>query len=434
MDSAFSISPLDGRYSAKLKSFGLQDFSEFNLMKRRVEIECKYYCMLMKVLNLELSNNDEKIINDIYKNFSIENYNIIKNYEKVTNHDVKSVEYFLKEFEIFKFPHMIHFGLTSEDINSPAMNLIIKDFWQKYRHMVHELRDNLIKFTSKADARCLSFTHSQPASAKLFSEKINVFIYRINKVMGETTPFSCKFGGSVGTLESHRLIYPEIDWDTTMDKFIETLGLDRQQYTTQIDNYDDFASLCHRVIRINNIIYNLSQDIWLYIFQEYLIQVPIVGEVGSSVMPHKCNPIDFENTLGNLRLSTNLFNTLASSMPISFLERDLSGSTMMRNTGVAFAHSVLAIKGVITGLNKIVLNTDKISRELKRNPQIVGEVVQNFMRSRGISDSYEQIKDLTRGKIVTIDTFVSFINSLSEEEMSIDDKNILVHIVNNYLS
>ena len=431
---AYSVSPLEGRYKNILGD-ELKCFSEFNLMKMRVQVECEYYLFMLHLVKPGKMNCAiYESIHGIVDNFSFEEYKKIKQIEKETNHDVKAVEYYLRTFDCFEFKSMIHYGLTSEDINSVSYAMIIHNFFSENIYdTLSSLCEDIDKLARKCLYKTLSFTHGQPATPKLMSDRLAVFIFRLNELLEIEHKFSCKFGGSVGTLESHKLVYPEVDWDKQIQNFLEVFhpSLERQQYTTQIDNYDMMVRVFQTMMGFNAVMKDLCQDMWLLISKNYFKLVAKEGEVGSSAMPHKVNPIDFENAEGQLRIADALFGVLAGSMPVSFLERDLSGSTMMRNVGVAFAHTVLAIKGIRRGLGKLEINLEVIQQDLTNNPQVLSEIVQNFMRSRDIDDSYEKVKEFTRGKVVTLQVFIEFIDSL--EELSDEDKVKLKEICNRYL-
>jgi len=421
-DSLYSLSPLDGRYMVKT-SILRNYFSEYALMKYRVLIEINYFINL----SLILKTNDELIslFNKII--FSLDDAKRIKEIEKITNHDVKAIEYFLKE----KYNHpsnvYIHYGLTSQDINTSANMLQVKE---AYSDVMQPSLKNIIQILTKKfaipykDTPMLSRTHGQAASPTTLGKEFMVFIERIEDQLNNELdiPWTTKFGGAVGNFNSLHLTHPTIDWNVFADKFIESLNLKRSKFTTQIDHYDNLCAHFDNYKRINTILINLCQDIWSYISQDYFLLTINSQEVGSSTMPHKVNPIDFENAEGNLFLANSLFEFFSRKLPVSRLQRDLTDSTVLRNIGVAFGHSYLAFQSIITGLNKLNVNHIKLNKDLTDNWLVITEGIQLILKREGINDAYEVIKDLTRKRDVTLDDLHKFINNLPNISQNVKDE------------
>ena len=440
--SLLSISPVDGRYSNK--TFQLQNyFSEFALIKYRVFVEIKYFIELaknkVKPLN-EISENNLKKVEKIIKNFSEDDALRIKEIEKKINHDVKAVEYFIKEefdkIDLKEFKEYIHFGLTSQDINNTAVPLMIKDSLNKviipsFENTIKEISEKSI---SMKNIPMISRTHGQSATPTTFGKEFLVFNERIIKQLDmlKSIPNNGKFGGASGNLNAHYVSYPDIDWDTFSDNFLKSIGLKRSKPTTQIEHYDNMGALFHNVSRINTILIDLCRDIWHYISINYLIQKVNKNEVGSSAMPHKVNPIDFENAEGNLMFANSQFIFLAEKLPISRLQRDLTDSTVSRNIGIPFAHTKIALESIIKGLSKIDVNKEVISKDLEKNWAVVSEAIQTILRRERIQKPYELLKDLTRGNNdITKNSIINFIgklpvsDSVKKELLSITPSNYL---------
>ena len=426
INSINAISPIDGRYSNQTSN--LQDFfSEKALIKYRLKIEIEYFIKLteLKIDGLKSwrkSNN--KLLRNIYTDFDEKNALEIKEIEKTTNHDVKAVEYFLKnkfkKLRFEKFSEFVHFGLTSQDINNSAIPLSIKDYIKSYKLLIQSLL-KLIKQKSKEykNISMLARTHGQPASPTRLGKEFEVFEVRINEQIKQLNniPFSAKFGGATGNFNAHHLTFPKINWKKFAESFMKDLGLKLSFPTTQIEHYDNLASLFDNLKRINTIIIDFNQDMWLYISMDYFKQKIKKGEIGSSAMPHKVNPIDFENSEGNLGLANSIFNHLSAKLPISRLQRDLTDSTVLRNIGVPIAHTIIGINSTIKGINKLLVNSDKINEDLENNWIVIAEGIQNILRKEGYPNPYELLKDLTRNnKKINQNTFTKFINSLDVSE------------------
>lgn len=423
-----AITPIDGRYYNTSKDLS-NYFSEFALIKYRVLVEVEYFIALSESGIPQLSHFDGSLndkLRDIYKNFSLEDAQWIKDTEKVTNHDVKAVEYFLKnEFEklgLHDSLEFIHFGLTSQDINNTAIPHSWKDALKDVYHpAINELLEELKKLSAEwENVSMLARTHGQPASPTRLGKEIKVFVERIEKQLNllKQVPFSAKFGGATGNFNAHHVAYPNNDWVAFGNKFVnETLGLDRSQTTTQIEHYDNFAASCDGLKRINNIIIDLCRDVWTYISMDYFKQKITAGQIGSSAMPHKVNPIDFENAEGNLGLANAVLEHLAAKLPISRLQRDLTDSTVLRNIGVPFSYTLIAIKSTLRGLRKLILNEAAFQADLENNWAVVAEAIQTILRREGYPKPYEALKDLTRTNThVTKDTIAAFVDQLNVTE------------------
>jgi adenylosuccinate lyase len=405
LNTLTAISPIDGRYRKQL-AFLDEYFSEFALMKYRVKVEVLYFLFLSKKkffpLNAKVKNELLNLIND----FNIEDAQQIKQTEAITNHDVKAVEYFIKDFlkkhNATESIEWVHFGLTSQDINNTAIPQLLQDFFEyEYLPSILNLQNNLTTFAKKhRDISLLARTHGQPASPTKLGKEIMVFVERLQNqiLLLSHIPFTAKFGGATGNFNAHQVAYPEKKWIQLANEFVEKdLNLQRQQFTTQIEHYDNLAAQCQAVSRINTILLDFCKDIWTYISQDYFKQKTKAGEVGSSAMPHKVNPIDFENAEGNLGMANAIFEHLAAKLPISRLQRDLTDSTVLRNIGVPFSHTLLAILSIEKGLNKLVVNEAKIAEDLENNWAVVAEAIQTILRRENYPNPYEALKDLTRG-------------------------------------
>ena len=419
-----AISPVDGRYQSKTMELSSY-YSEAALIKYRLRVEVEYFISLCELPLPQLENFDAKLyepLRKIYFEFSDDDALKIKEIESTTNHDVKAVEYFLKErfdrLKISEYKEFIHFALTSQDINNTATPLLIKEsvediFLPNYLQMMEKLIELKDEW---ANIPLLARTHGQAASPTLLGKEIMVFIERLERQMGllNIVPFSAKFGGATGNFNAHHIAYPEVDWVAFSNEFVEeTLGLDRSQVTTQIEHYDNLAALFDNFKRINTILIDLSRDIWTYISMNYFKQKIKKGEVGSSAMPHKVNPIDFENAEGNLGIANAIYEHLSAKLPISRLQRDLTDSTVLRNVGVPMAHSILGFKSILKGLNKLILNEEAIRADLDNNWAVVAEAIQTILRKEGYPKPYEALKTLTRtNAFIEQSTLSNFIDTL----------------------
>jgi adenylosuccinate lyase len=423
-----AISPIDGRYARQTSDF-VDYFSEFALIRYRVFVEIQYFIALANYPLPQLKNFEEdkiEALDKIFENFDESDAERIKAIEKVTNHDVKAVEYFLREkfdeLGIEQYKEFIHFGLTSQDVNNTSVPLSIRHAVERvYLPALEKVRYQLYDFAqSWKDIPMLARTHGQPASPTTLGKEIYVFVERIDNqlLMLKQVPHKAKFGGATGNFNAHVVAYPDIDWMSFGDDFVkEYLGLERLTYTTQIEHYDSMAALFQAVQRINTILTDLCRDVWQYISMDYFKQKTIAGEVGSSAMPHKVNPIDFENAEGNFGIANAIFGHLAEKLPISRLQRDLTDSTVLRNVGVPFSHSLIALKSLLRGLDKLLLNEQKIYDDLDANWAVVAEAIQTILRRENYPHPYEALKQLTRGKTgITKMDMLEFIETLDISE------------------
>lgn len=437
LNNLTAISPLDGRYRQKVDELS-KYFSEFALIKYRLLVEIEYFIALCDIPLPPLADfrkENYNILRSIYEDFSIRDAENVKEKEKITNHDVKAVEYYLKEKFLQqrwgKWSEFVHFGLTSQDINNTAIPLSLKDaMTEVYFPLLFELREMLAGFSEGwKEVPMLARTHGQPASPTRLGKEIAVFIARIDeqsKYFGQI-PYSAKFGGATGNLNAHKVAYPETDWNSFADNFVtEILGLQRSYPTTQIEHYDNLAALFDNLRRINVILIDLARDMWLYISMDYFRQKIKKGEIGSSAMPHKVNPIDFENAEGNLGFANAIFDHMSGKLPVSRLQRDLTDSTVLRNVGVPIGHTITALNSLLRGLNKIMLNREKIDIDLENNWVVVAEAIQTVLRREGFQKPYEALLDITRtNQKITQQTILNFIESLDiSESVKSELKNI----------
>ncbi len=428
LTSLTAVSPIDGRY--RNKTAVLSDyFSEYALIRYRVRVEIEYFIALCEQQLPQLKGINKDVYDDlrqIYIRFSQEDAEKIKSIESVTNHDVKAVEYFIKEkfdeLSLEQYKEFIHFGLTSQDINNTSVPMSIKEALDNvYYPMLDEVITLLSKYADEwAKIPMLAKTHGQPASPTRLGKEVKVFVYRLQKQLEllKATPISGKFGGATGNFNAHRLAYPQKDWKAFAGTFLkEKLGIEREEWTTQISNYDNLAALFDALKRINTILIDLDRDFWQYISMEYFKQKIKAGEVGSSAMPHKVNPIDFENSEGNLGIANAIFDHLSVKLPVSRLQRDLTDSTVLRNVGVPLAHTLIAFQSTLKGLNKLLLNEDAIYRDLDKMWNVVAEGIQTILRREGYPKPYETLKALTRTNAgINADTIRDFVETLNVSE------------------
>ncbi len=423
-----AISPIDGRYASRTSSL-IPYFSEEALIRYRVQVEIEYFIALVELDLPQLSDFDRNLfseLRDLYLNFSIQDAVKIKETEKVTNHDVKAVEYFIKDkfddLNIQKYKEFIHFGLTSQDINNTAVPLSLKDAINNvYVPLLMELKAKLQELSEGwAGVSMLARTHGQPASPTRLGKEIAVFVVRIEEQFDLLNDIksAAKFGGATGNFNAHKVAYPNIDWRAFGKNFVEgTLGLHHSFPTTQIEHYDHIAALFDALKRINTIIIDLDRDIWTYVSMDYFKQKIKEGEIGSSAMPHKVNPIDFENSEGNLGIANALFEHLSAKLPISRLQRDLTDSTVLRNIGVPIGHTVIAFQATLKGLNKLLLNEPKFAEDLENNWAVVAEAIQTILRREGYPNPYEALKGLTRtNEKINQASMANFIETLEVPE------------------
>ncbi len=429
LNSLTAVSPIDGRYHNKTKDLQ-KFFSEFGLIKYRVLVEIQYFIDLSKLKIKGLEDFPQNRFNDlraIYENFNENDALWIKETEKVTNHDVKAVEYFLKEkmtqLGLNKYVEFIHFGLTSQDVNNTSVPLSLKDGLNEvYYPLLIQLIKQLKSFQVEwMDIPMLAKTHGQPASPTRLGKEIQVFSERLEIQLEQLKKidFSAKFGGATGNFNAHFVAYPDLDWVEFANNFVnQTLGLKRSQTTTQIEHYDNLAALFDALKRINTIILDLNRDMWTYISMDYFKQKLKEGEIGSSAMPHKVNPIDFENSEGNIGIANALFEHLSAKLPVSRLQRDLTDSTVLRTIGVPIAHTIIALQSTLNGLSKLLLNQSKLEEDLENNWAVVAEAIQTILRREGFEKPYEALKGLTRkNEKVTKESVHEFIDSLSVDQL-----------------
>ena len=431
LDVLTAISPIDGRYRNKTQQLA-EYFSEYALIRYRVRVEIEYFITLCELPLPQLESFDHSLfepLRDIYRNFTEQDAQRVKDIEKVTNHDVKAVEYFIKEkidaldvqrstSNVQRFKEFIHFGLTSQDINNTSVPLSIKEaLEQVYYPMVEELIEQLNDYAEQwKQVPMLAKTHGQPASPTRLGKEVMVYVYRLEEQLRslKDTPITAKFGGATGNYNAHHVAYPQYDWREFGNKFVsEKLGLEREQWTTQISNYDWLGAIFDAMRRINTIVIDLDRDFWMYISMEYFKQKIKAGEVGSSAMPHKVNPIDFENSEGNMGMANAVLTFLAQKLPVSRLQRDLTDSTVLRNVGVPMGHAVIAIQSTLKGLRKLILNEEKLQQDLDNTWAVVAEAIQTILRREAYPNPYEALKALTRtNQRMTEATIHEFIQGL----------------------
>ncbi len=428
MQALTAISPIDGRYRDKVENLA-NYFSESALIRYRVMVEIEYFIALCEVPLPQLKGFDTGLfpqLREIYLNFTVEDAQKIKDTEKITNHDVKAVEYFIKDkfdaLNLHAYKEFIHFGLTSQDINNTAIPCSFRDaVHDVYYPVVGKLIAKLDELSEEwKEVPMLAKTHGQPASPTRLGKEIKVFTYRLSRQLEllKKVAISGKFGGATGNFNAHHVAFPETDWVDFGNRFLnQKLQLERESYTTQISNYDNFAALFDNLRRINTIVIDLDRDIWTYISMSYFKQKIKAGEVGSSAMPHKVNPIDFENSEGNLGIANAVFEHLSNKLPVSRLQRDLTDSTVLRNIGVPLAHTLIAFKSTLKGLNKLIINKEAIERDLEKNWAVVAEAIQTILRREGYPNPYEALKALTRtNSKITQESIAEFIDTLEVSE------------------
>ncbi|MBQ5729715.1 MAG: adenylosuccinate lyase [Bacteroidaceae bacterium] len=438
LDVLTAVSPVDGRYRSKTEALAPY-FSEYALMKYRVKVEIEYFIMLCELPLKQLEGFDATLfptLRGIYENFSEADAERVKAIESVTNHDVKAIEYFIKEkFDAIggldTFKEFIHFGLTSQDINNTSLPMMLKDSLDEvYCPMLQEMIDQLKAYAEEwKDIPMLAKTHGQPASPTKLGKEVMVFVYRLETQLKQlkACPVSGKFGGATGNFNAHNVAYPEYDWRAVANKFLpERLDIEREEYTTQISNYDNFSAIFDAMKRIQTVVLDLDKDFWQYVSMEYFKQKIKAGEVGSSAMPHKVNPIDFENSEGNLGISNAILEHLSAKLPISRLQRDLTDSTVIRNVGVPMAHALIAFQSTMKGLGKLLLNEASIKADLENCWVVVAEAIQTVLRREAYPNPYEALKALTRtNAAVTGESIHNFIDTLEvSDELKAELKKI----------
>ena len=425
--SLLAVSPVDGRYASKSEPLRAY-FSEFALIRYRIRVEIEYFIALCEIPLPQLADVDHEkfsMMRDIYLNLTPEQAMEVKEIEKTTNHDVKAVEYFIKrhfhEMGLDKWSEFVHFGLTSQDINNTSQPLMLKEAMEHvYMPALHEVLSLISEMAEKwSDVPMLAKTHGQPASPTRLGKEFKVYQVRIEEQLRQFSQltYPAKFGGATGNMNAHKVAYPHVDWISFGENFVASLGLKRSFPTTQIEHYDNLAAIFDCLRRINTILIDFSRDIWTYISMEYFKQKVNKNEVGSSAMPHKVNPIDFENAEGNLGMADAIFTFLSMKLPISRLQRDLTDSTVLRNVGVPVAHGLIAFASLTKGLGKLILNEETIQADLHRNWAVVAEAIQTVLRREGYPNPYETLKALTRtGSVIDENTIETFINGLDVNE------------------
>ena len=446
LDLLTAISPIDGRYRGKTEQLA-NYFSEYALIRYRVRVEIEYFITLCELPLPQLASFDKQLferLRDIYRNLDEKDAQRVKDIEKITNHDVKAVEYFIKEeFDkiggLDAYKEFIHFGLTSQDINNTSVPLSVKEALEEcFYPQVEELIAQLQTYADEwKDVPMLAKTHGQPASPTRLGKEIMVYVYRLTEQLKslKACKITAKFGGATGNYNAHHVAYPEYDWRAFGNKFVsEKLGLEREQYTTQISNYDHLGSIFDAIRRINTIIIDLDRDFWMYISMDYFKQKIKAGEVGSSAMPHKVNPIDFENSEGNMGIANSILQFLSAKLPVSRLQRDLTDSTVLRNVGVPMGHMMIAIASTLKGLNKLILNDDAINQDLDSMWSVVAEAMQTILRREGYPKPYETLKALTRtNEVVDARRIAEFVDTLNvSEEVKAELRSITPHTYTGY--
>ena len=433
-----NISPVDGRYKKNTEEVS-KYFSEYNLIKNRIFVEIEWLKKLLsinEISNIKINSNKKlkeeiKLLDRIVNEFNINEAKRVKEIENTTKHDVKAVEYYidekLKEYGLEKFTHLVHFACTSEDINNLAYGVMENELVNiVYIENINNLL-KLLKEKSKqyASIAMLSHTHGQNATPTTVGKEMAVFAYRIEKMLEKLKleKLTGKFNGTVGNFNAHIVAYPNIDWIKTAKEFVESFNLEYNMYTTQIESHDNICSVLSRIKLLNNVILDLNNDMWMYISRDYFLQNNVKGEVGSSVMPHKINPINFENSMANVKMANAIINVLTENLQVSRMQRDLSDSSLQRNIGMIIAYSLIAIKQTIIGINKLTVNKEKLLKELTETPEVLAEAVQTILRKNGYKDAYEILKGLTRGKHITMKEINEFIKELNIE--SNDKKKLL---------
>ena len=425
MEELLNISPIDGRYKELTKEVG-EYFSEYNLIKNRVIVEIEWLKKIisLKEFDIKISDKEIKKIQKISDEFNIEDAQRVKEIEKTTKHDVKAVEYFIGEKfiknKLQKYKQFIHFSCTSEDINNISYGIMQKKLVEKIyipnvSRLIATIEEKAMKY---ANIPMLSHTHGQNATPTTIGKEFAVFSYRINKLLEKIKKerISGKFNGTVGNYNAHVVSYPKIDWIKVAQEFVESFGLEYNMYTTQIESHDNISIIFSEIKLLNNIILDFNNDMWMYISRNYFKQKNIAGEIGSSVMPHKINPINFENSMANIKMANGVIDVFLNNLQISRMQRDLSDSSLQRNIGMVFAYSLIAIKQTIIGINKVVVNEEKIRDELQNTAEILAEAVQTILRKNGYENAYETLKEMTRGKNISLEYIRNFVRKLKIDE------------------
>lgn len=437
-EELLNVSPIDGRYK-EMTNEVRKYFSEYHLIKNRVIVEIEWLKKLFSILNIEIEKKELEVLDEIIEKFNLKEAQRVKEIEQVTKHDVKAVEYYidekLKEKNLKKYNHLVHFACTSEDINNIAYGIMEKELINDvFIPNVDKLEKILgEKAKEYANIPMLSHTHGQNATPTTVGKEISIFVYRINRILNKLKQekLTGKFNGTVGNFNAHIVSYSNVDWLNVAKEFVESFDLEYNMYTTQIESHDSISMVLSEIKLLNNIILDFDNDMWMYISRDYFIQKNIPGEVGSSVMPHKINPINFENSMANLKMANGIINIFTENLQVSRMQRDLSDSSLQRNIGMSIAYSLIAIKQTIIGINKLTVNEKKLRKELQNTPEVLAEAIQTILRKNGYENAYEVLKELTRGKNISLEAIRDFVNNLN---ISQNDKEMLLNLTpENYL-
>ena len=434
MEELLNISPIDGRYKELTKEVG-EYFSEYNLIKNRLIVEIEWLKKLfsIKELGLEINEEELKILEKIADNFNLSEAKKVKEIEKITKHDVKAVEYYidnkLEEKNLAKLKNLVHFACTSEDINNIAYGIMEKELIEKVyipnaNKLIEIIKENANMY---ANIPMLSHTHGQNATPTTIGKEFAIFAYRMNKILERIKKEKIfgKFNGTVGNLNAHLIAYPRTDWINVAQEFVESFGLEYNMFTTQIEPHDSISLIFSEIKLLNNIILDFDNDMWMYISRNYFVQKNVEGEVGSSVMPHKINPINFENSMANIKMANGIIDVFLNNLQISRMQRDLSDSSLQRNIGMIFSFCLIAIKQTIIGINKLIVNEEKLRTELQNTPEVLAEAVQTILRKNGYENAYEILKEMTRGKNISLQAIRDYVRKLKIDE---NDKKVLLNL------
>lgn len=437
-EELLNISPIDGRYK-EMTNEVRKYFSEYHLIKNRVIVEIEWLKKLFSVLNIEIEKKELEVLDEIIEKFNLKEAQRVKEIEKVTKHDVKAVEYYidekLKEKNLKKYNHLVHFACTSEDINNIAYGIMEKELINDVFIPNVDKLEKILEEKAKeyANIPMLSHTHGQNATPTTVGKEISIFVYRINRILNKLKQekLTGKFNGTVGNFNAHIVSYSNVNWLNVAKEFVESFDLEYNMYTTQIESHDSICMILSEIKILNNIILDFDNDMWMYISRNYFIQKNIPGEVGSSVMPHKINPINFENSMANLKMANGIINVFTENLQVSRMQRDLSDSSLQRNIGMSIAYSLIAIKQTIIGINKLTVNEKKLRKELQNTPEVLAEAIQTILRKNGYENAYEVLKKLTRGKNISLEAIRDFVKNLN---ISQNDKEMLLNLTpENYL-
>ena len=437
-EELLNISPIDGRYK-EMTNEVRKYFSEYHLIKNRVIVEIEWLKKLFSVLNIEIEKKELEVLDEIIEKFNLKEAQRVKEIEQVTKHDVKAVEYYidekLKEKNLKKYNHLVHFACTSEDINNIAYGIMEKELINDVFIPNVDKLEKILEEKAKeyANIPMLSHTHGQNATPTTIGKEISIFVYRINRILNKLKQekLTGKFNGTVGNFNAHIVSYSNVNWLNVAKEFVESFDLEYNMYTTQIESHDSISIVLSEIKLLNNIILDFDNDMWMYISRNYFIQKNIPGEVGSSVMPHKINPINFENSMANLKMANEIINVFTENLQVSRMQRDLSDSSLQRNIGMSIAYSLIAIKQTIIGINKLTVNEKKLRKELQNTPEVLAEAIQTILRKNGYENAYEVLKKLTRGKNISLEAIRDFVKNLN---ISQNDKEMLLNLTpENYL-